>query len=174
MGVTSTPAVIAATLVALVDTLIPGDDLFPPASATGTQALVAERLRNAYGSDGLQQVIDALGTDGRSFLDSTPEQRREAIVRLESQRPDLFLFLRMTTYLAYYATPPVVEAVRRLGHDYQYTPQPQGYEMKKFDFTPGVNVPMKPKGWFKHTDFIERIDLTGLEDLGLPVQEAKK
>lgn len=174
MTMTSSPVEMAETLAALVDTLIPGDDLFPSASTVGTQALLADRLRWAYGRDGGQRVVDALASGGRPFVELTPAQRVEAVSRMETEQNDLFAFVRMAAYLAYYAAPPVVEAIRRLGHDYNDSPLPQGYELPKFDFAPGVNVPMKPKGWYKPTDLIKRIDVSGLEDLGLPVQESQR
>jgi hypothetical protein len=77
----------------------------------------------------------------------------------------------MAAYLAYYATPPVIEAIRLDGHIYNDAPQPLGYDLTPFSFTPGVDVPLNPKGSFKWTFQMERIDLSGLDDLELPARE---
>ena len=65
---------------------------------------------------------------------------------------------------------PTQAAIRALGHDYNDAPQPNGYVLPLFDFTPGVNVPMNPKGTFKWTDWIEPVDISSLADLNLPVK----
>jgi hypothetical protein len=162
---------LAATLAAFVDTLLPGDDLFPPASAAGTHGLLAERIRQHFGSDGIARLVADLAAGGVPLLDAAPERRVEAVRRLEREQPDDFAFLRMAAYLAYYQTPPVIDAIRALGYDYHDAPQPRGYSMPAFDVTPGVNVPTNPRGSFKATESIERIDVSTLADLNLPVQE---
>src|SRR5262249_21310755 len=57
------PAATASTLAALVDLLLPGDDLFPPASAVGAQALLAERIRQRFGPTGVVDVVARLTVD---------------------------------------------------------------------------------------------------------------
>jgi hypothetical protein len=164
-----TPAATAATLAAFVDVLLPGDDLFPPASTVGAQALLAERIRQRYGPSGVAEAVAALSPDG-SFAAATLEERADAVSRLETERPVLFAFLYTATCFSYYQHPAVIEAIRALGHDYKDAPQPEGYALPRFDFAPGVNVPMNPKGRFKWTEFIEPVDLSGLADLDLPVK----
>ena len=156
-----TPATIAATLAAFVDAVLPGDDLFPPASAVGAQALLAERIRQRFGGSGVADVVSRLTSGG---------EMNEAIVRLEREETELFAFLYAATSFAYYQSPAVIEAIRALGHDYKDAPQPEGYEMPKFDFTPGVNVPMNPRGTFTWTDWLEPVDVSGLAHLNLPVK----
>lgn len=161
----------AQALAAFVDTLLPGDDVFPPASETGAQALLADRLRARHGASAVFDLVsdlDRLAASG-SFGAATIEQREEAVRRLESEAPDRFAFLYAATCYAYYASPFVTAAIRSLGHAYNEAPQPDGYDLPKFDFTPGINVPFAPKGTYKATWAIERVDLSSLTDLHLPV-----
>ncbi|MER3486551.1 MAG: hypothetical protein C4345_11875 [Chloroflexota bacterium] len=65
-------------------------------------------------------------------------------------------------------------AIRLLGHEYNEAPQPDGYTLPRFDFTPGVNVPFAPKGLYKATEHIERVDLSPLAGLNLPVSGAQE
>ena len=161
------PTLLAETLAAFVDVLIPGDELFPAASATGAQALLTERIWRRYGNEGHPRVINAL--DGaRSFRDAFLNARVEAVRRFEVDDPELFAFLRFATYFAYYQQPAVVAAIQALGHDYNVTPQPLGYELPPFD--PARHLPREPRGSYKATDDIVRIDLSALADLDLPVK----
>jgi hypothetical protein len=163
-GPTMTPAATAATLAALVDLLLPGDDLFPPASTVGAQALLAERIRQRFGPAGVADVVARLTTDA---------ELPDALVRLELDDPVLFAFLYSATCFAYYQSPTVIAAIRALGHDYNDAPQPDGYAMSRFDFTPGINVPMNPRGTFKWTDWLEPVDISSLAHLNLPVKESR-
>jgi hypothetical protein len=171
MSAEVTPKAITATLAAFVDTLLPGDDLFPPASATGTQGVLAERLRAGQPPETFAELVRDLASNGQPFAELSADERVEAVRRLEREQPDLFAFLRMATYLAYYATPPVIAAIRALGHEYNDAPQPEGYDLPKFSFTPGPEYPIFPRGSFKWTEFIQRIDISSLSDLELPVAE---
>jgi hypothetical protein len=164
MGSRVSPPASAATLAGFVDLLLPGDDLFPPASAVGVQALLAERIRRRFGPGGVDDVVSRLGA-GRELAN--------AVARLESDDPDLFAFLYAAACFAYYENPSVIAAIRALGHDYNDSPQPNGYELPHFDFTPGINVPMTPRGSFKWTDWIEPVDISGLAHLNLPVKERR-
>ncbi len=160
-----TPITVAAALAALVDVLMPGDELFPAASAVGAQGPLASRLRERAGADGLELLIETLGP---GFADA-PVGEREAIVRrLEDEQPALFALVRLAAYTAYYAAPAVIAAIRALGHEYNDAPQPKGYELRRFDPTPGVDLPAEPKGAYVKTDQVERVDTSALADLGLP------
>jgi len=160
-----TPISTAAALAALVDVLMPGDDLFPAASAVGTQGQLASRLRERAGPDGLGLLLETLGPDfaGTPFTD-----RELAVRRLEDGQPALFALVRMAAYTAYYAAPAVIDAIRALGHEYNDAPQPKGYELRRFDPTPGADLPAEPRGSFLATEEIERVDTSSLADLGLP------
>lgn len=160
-----TPVTGAATLAALVDVLMPGDDLFPAASAVGTQGHLASRLRDRAGADGPERLLEALGA---GFAAAPLDEREQAVRRLEDEQPALFALVRMAAYTAYYAAPAVVAAIRALGHEYNDAPQPTGYELRRFDPTPGVDLPAEPKGSYLKTDEVARVDTSTLADLGLP------
>ncbi|HEY8446028.1 MAG TPA: gluconate 2-dehydrogenase subunit 3 family protein [Thermomicrobiales bacterium] len=170
------PTVLARTLAAFVETLLPGDDRFPPASAVGAQELLADRLRERFGASAVQELaqrLDARCSPGVSFAEADPSQRTEAVRRLQEEEPGYFSFLYSATCYAYYASPVVTAAIRALGHEYNDAPQPEGYALPPFDFTPGVNVPRNPRGFYKQTNLIERIDISELADLGLPQASGK-
>ena len=167
------PTESAAMMAALCDVLLPGDDLFPRASVTGTQAVVANRLRERYGGAIFENLANDLSVEGRGFVDLTEDQRVAALQRLEVEKPEFFGFLLMAAYLAYYATPPVIEAIRLDGHIYNDAPQPLGYDLTPFSFTPGLDLPLVPRGSFKWTVMMERIDLSSLADLELPTGRAR-
>lgn len=172
-----TPRHMAQTLAAFVDTLLPGDDLFPPASLAGVQELLADRLRERSGVSAVVALVEWLDQfcgDTRYFAQATPEERAAAVSRLELEAPDLFTFAYAATCYAYYASPLVTAAIRLLGHEYNEAPQPDGYTLPRFDFTPGVNVPFAPKGFYKATEHIKRVDLASLASLALPVSSTEE
>jgi hypothetical protein len=149
----------AAELAALVDTMIPGDELFPSAAAVGTHGLVGPRLRQLLGRDGLARLSATLGP-----LAALDRAGREAAVgRLEKADPELFGIVQMTIYLSYYEQPAVVAAVRAMGHDYNDAPQPDGYALPPFD--PDLDLPRRPRGAFVATAEVRRLDLTTLDFL---------
>ena len=154
----------AAAMRAFVDVLIPGDGLFPPASAVGAHGLLAERLREQHGPEALDRVVAALAEVAgvRPFAELTPEDRLAAVTRFEREEGALFDTLRTVLYYSYYQSPLVVRAIRALGHDYNDAPQPRGYPMDPFDPTPGVNAPATPRGWYKRTEEVARVDLSGI------------
>lgn len=167
------PAVEAGTLRAFVDVLLPGDDLFPAASEVGAHGLLAERLRQQHGPDAFDRVGAALAaaSGGRSLAQLPNEEQIVAVQRLEREEPALFDVLRTILYYSYYGSPLVVRAIRALGHDYNDAPQPRGYPMTPFDPTPGVNAPATPRGSYKRTAEVTRINLRGVPGLR-PAAEA--
>lgn len=159
-------------MAAVCDALLPGEDNYPSASLTGTHGIVAGRMRARYGAPVFEQLARDLEDDGTPFIDLDADGRVAALTGLQAEKPEFFAFLLAATYLAYYATPPVIEAIRLDGHIYNDAPLPLGYELTPFSFTPGVDVPLDPKGSFKWTFQMERIDISSLADLELPqVQE---
>ena len=158
----------AELMAAVCDALLPGDGNYPSASVTGTQAVVANRLRERYGGVIFANLAQDLAVEGRGFVELSDDEKVAALQRLEAEKPEFFGYLLSAAYLAYYATPPVIEAIRLDGHIYNDAPQPLGYELTPFSFTPGVDLPMVPRGSFKWTDMMERIDISGLADLDLP------
>jgi hypothetical protein len=145
----------------LVDVLLPGDDLFPPASVAGAHGLLAERLRDRLGVDGVDDVLDALGvaTGGVSLTTLAADERVTAAQRLEANEPALFAVMLNALYYSYYQSPLVVSAVRNLGIEYNDAPQPLGYAMQPFVATPGIGVPSQPHGFYLQTDQVRHVDL---------------
>ncbi len=162
------PTESAELMAAMCDALLPGDGDFPRASVTGIQAVVASRLRERYGGVIFENLAQDLAVEGRGFAELSDDERVGALERLEAEKPEFFGYVLSAAYLAYYATPPVIEAIRLDGHVYNDAPQPLGYELTPFSFTPGVDLPMVPRGSFKWTMKMERIDLSSLADLDLP------
>jgi hypothetical protein len=144
---------------ALVDVLIPGDDLFPPASSAGTHHWLLDKLREFQGSAAIDELVDALEIDGTSFADASHEAQVEAVRQLEADQPARFDFVRTATYYGYYQSPLVVRAIRRLGHAYNDAPQPAGYALEPFD--PKIHLPNEPRGRYIPTSQVRRVDLSG-------------
>uniref|UniRef100_A0A7C5VW70 Gluconate 2-dehydrogenase subunit 3 family protein n=1 Tax=Thermomicrobium roseum TaxID=500 RepID=A0A7C5VW70_THERO len=165
------PLLLATELAALIDTLIPGDTLFPSASRAGAVGLVFDRLRTLEG----ETFVDALlqqcheWSGGRALTELSAAERVELVARLERERPEWFQQLRFVTYLSYYQLPPVVRAVRTLGFDYNEAPQPSGYVMEPFD--PQQDLPTSPRGAYVPTEAVERVSLEGLGDLTRSIGE---
>lgn len=164
------PAALAHGLSTLLDTLIPGDDLFPSASVAGATGLVFDRLRALEGEQFVEELLGYLtqAAGGREFARLPVEERTQLVARLERERPAWFEQLRFVTYLSYYQLPPVVRAVRALGFDYNEAPQPRGYVMEPFD--PAQDLPRQARGSYVPTDAVQRIDLSGLGDLARTVE----
>ncbi|MCS7057069.1 MAG: hypothetical protein NZM18_12950 [Thermoflexales bacterium] len=162
------PRQLSEALEAFVDTLLPGDSLFPAASQVGAQHVLAERLRAHHGNDAVERLVTRLAEGGKDFVALSSQERARSVRRLERDEPTLFAFVRAATYFAYYQHPSVVRAVRKLGHDYNDAPQPQGYAMPAFD--PEVNAPKHRRGFYKKTEEMAPVDTSALDDLlaGLP------
>ena len=135
---------------------------------TGTQAVVANRLRERYGGVIFENLAEDLAVEGRGFVELERRGEGRGVAAAGSGEAGVLRVLLTAAYLAYYATPPVIEAIRLDGHIYNDAPQPLGYELKPFSFTPGLDLPMVPRGFFKWTDMVERIDISSLADLDLP------
>ena len=149
----------AQELALLVDVLIPGDDLFPPASAAGAQGLLADRLRERIGLDGVDQVLAALSAAaGTPLAQLDAKGRVAAVARFQEQEPELFALMLNTLYYSYYQLPLVVQAIRELGIVYNDAPQPLGYDLPPFEPIPGVTIPAEPRGFYKATHEVERIE----------------
>jgi hypothetical protein len=149
----------AQELALLVDILIPGDDLFPPASVAGAQGLLTDRLRERIGLDGVDVVLAALGTAaGGSLAALDSDEQIAAVTRFQEQEPLLFALMLNTLYYSYYQLPLVVQAIRELGIVYNDAPQPLGYDLPPFEPIPGVTIPTVPRGFYKATHEVKRIE----------------
>jgi hypothetical protein len=153
----------SAELVALVDTLIPGDGQFPAASAVGVHGVVTLRWRDLMGADALATLGAALDRHGGPLAALDGDGRAAVLRRLEFAEPLLFAALRMTVYLAYYEQPSVTAQVRALGFAYNEAPLPDGYALDPFD--PAEDAPKHRRGRFVATEAVARVDLSGLDFL---------
>lgn len=171
------PDQFARAFAALVDTLIPGDDRFPAASAAGAHGLVMDRLRIGIGHDGMREMVASLGgasLGGAAFVDAEPDVREQRLIAYAEAEPERFMLLRMTCYYAYYQLPAVTGALRAQGHDYNDAPQPAGYAMAPFHPTPGVHLPETPRGSYKATDEIVPLEIGSLSSLDLPISDLNR
>ena len=156
------PAEIAATLKALVDVLLPGDERFPAASDAGTHGVVADRLVAQMGEAALDDLAQTIEACGGPLAPLSKAERQDVVWRFEADHPEQFETLRMIAYLAYYESPAVVRAVRSLGHVYNDAPQPAGYAMAPFDESDPRQVPQHRRGGYVRTEDVTRLDLTPL------------
>jgi hypothetical protein len=140
---------------ALADLLTPGDLDFPAPSTTDAPALIFERFAGRVGENGVRLLLEIVAPADLAGLR-----------RLEREEPALFFELRFATYFSYYQQREVIEALQRLGHDYHAAPQPLGYALEPFDVRPGRDLPANPRGSYKPTDRIERIDTSPLPWFG--------
>lgn len=151
---------LATMLRDLVDTLIPGDERWPPASLAGVQGVLAMRLLETRGEDALAELEQAIGAAGGP-LDGLDSAGRKAVVgRLEAQAPGLFTLVRTATYLGYYENPAVIRQVQALGQPYQAVPIHRGYPQQPFD--PARDTPRHGRGRYVPTEAVERVELGAL------------
>ena len=140
------------TLAEWVDLMLPGDDLFPAASAVGVQGLLCQRL-SEIGGDAALPILAKAGGQGAN----------SALADLEKKQPELFAKLRSVVFLTYYEMPEVQDAIRKLGHRYNAEPLPKGYAMGRFD--PCADTPAHGRGHYVKTEDVKRLDLSGLDFL---------
>ncbi len=130
-----------ATLGRFLDTLLPGDDLFPSATASGMLTVTRTRLAG---------LIESVAAHGGS------------VAALEAAEPALFDAVRKIAYLTYYEQPTVIAAIRALGFTYNDTPLPEGYPAERFD--PATDLPRHGRGHWIATDEVTRVDLSVLTE----------
>lgn len=152
---------LAATLEALVEVLIPGDELFPSALKVGAHGLLGGTVRKVHGQPALDAISEGLVTNKRMLHQQSHLDRVETVRRFEREEPELFSFIRMVAYYSYYKDPLVTRAIRALGHDYNDSPQPEGYDMVPFD--PSVNAPANPRGRYVQTAAVVPVDPNELD-----------
>lgn len=148
---------IALPLAALVDTLLPGDEDFPPASSIGTHRLLADRIRARYGEQKLQDILDLITACGGPLEPLDGNARVEAVRRLEREHGGEFAQLRNIAYLSYYESADVIQVIKSLGHDYHAAPQPEGYRLAAFD--PARDAPAHKRGHYIATDAVSPVHI---------------
>ena len=152
----------AATLIAdFVDVLIPGERLWPSASAVGVQGHLALRLMEERGKNALPTLVKAIEAAGGP-LGGLDEAARVAVVRrFEEAEPDLFGWVRDAAYIAYYENPFVAEAIVLTGHLYELRPHIKGYPVQRFDLA--RDTPRHGRGRYTKTADVRRVDISGLD-----------
>jgi len=144
----------ATLIMRFADVLLPGDGLFPAASASGMAGLLLARL--AADKDAvLDRLVAAIG-------ESAPP--RETVARIERDEPKLFEKARTIVYVTYYEQEPVVAAIRALGMPYNATPLPEGYAPEPFDAA--VDAPTHRRGSWIPTDKVVPVELESLGHAG--------
>jgi hypothetical protein len=119
-------------LLALLDTLLPGDGSdWPAAGARGLGPRLAEMAALAPGGpEALAEVLAAL-PDG--FAGAGAETREAALTRIEADRADAVAQVVTAAYNAYYTDPAVRDVIERLTGYENRPPQPLGYDLPPFD-----------------------------------------
>lgn len=112
---------------AMCDTLVPGDDVYPSASAAGILDGLADHARFSETLTGLADLLPA------DFAAMDETQRVAALERLESSRPDLFGAAVVAVYSLYYTRQPVLDTIEATNGYSARPPQPEGYALKPFD-----------------------------------------
>lgn len=111
----------------LLDTLLPGDAEFPPASATDLAARLAAHDRFAATPD---PVLAQLPAD---FAKLPPAARAAQVRAAEAADPASFAALLTGAYSLYYTHPRVAAAIARTTGHAARPPQPEGYALPPFD-----------------------------------------
>jgi hypothetical protein len=152
---------------ALIDTLIPPEDGWPPAVELGIADLLAAYLVPAgapvalypyFGRDEFGRLLDWIAGP---LVDRDLAARVAELASVESGDPELFSRIRDFVYYVYYGHPAVVELIRgrtRYGGDYLGGGQPEGYP----DIEGWGDRPLTTRGVFIPTDAV------------LPVQRIKE
>jgi len=154
---------IASTLAALVNVILPGDSLFPPAADVGTHLWLMEKMQAEHGTAVVDRVVRTLN-QAQEFVSQTIAEQTAIVAQFERDEPNLFGFIRHAVYFGYYQTLPVVQAVRQLGREYNHTPQPDGYELAPFDPS---TLPTVKRGSYIATEDVKRVDLSQIDMAGL-------
>jgi hypothetical protein len=152
----------AATLIAdFVDVLIPGERLWPSASAVGVQGHLALRLMEERGKNALPTLVKAIEAAGGPLRPLDEAARVAVVQRFEHAEPDLFGWVRDATYIAYYENPFVAEAIVLTGHLYELRPHIKGYPVQRFDLA--RDTPRHGRGRYTKTADVRRVDMSGLD-----------
>src|ERR1700709_1555376 len=95
-----TPATASALLADLVETLLPGEGLWPSGRDVGVQALVALRLLEQRGKAEFPRLLKAILAAGGPFAGQDEAARVAIVRRLEAAEPALFGWVRDAAYIA--------------------------------------------------------------------------
>jgi hypothetical protein len=135
-----------AFLCAVVDTLLPADEMLPSGTATGVAAALAKHLRAHRDRDIFTQVLDAIaaqsgGEDG--FVAADEAVRVETLKSVEQEAGAAFEQL-VALVLADYCEAAVVLGALGWRPD---PPQPRGFELAPFDESLLVQARRRTRLW---------------------------
>ena len=103
-------------------------------------------------------IANALLAAGAPFAGHDATARRQIVEKLEATQPDLFTQLRSAVVLAYYESPVVAGAIRKLGRPYLLRPHLIGYPSRPFDLE--RDGPRHQRGAYLATDAVTGVDLS--------------
>jgi hypothetical protein len=132
-------------LLRFADVLLPGDDLFPAASATGIAAA-------------LQRITPATAERIAAI-----EPNAGSVARFAAEHPAAFAEAQKHIYLAYYEQPAVIAAIRAMGITYNPAPLPEGYPLAPFDAA--IDTPRHGRGRWIATADVVPADISHLDHL---------
>jgi hypothetical protein len=158
--------VAAAELALLVDALLPGDELFPAATAVGVHELLASRLEQLRGALALSELAGAISDAGGPLGVLDDAGRIAAVAKIQRRYAALFDDLLRVAFLTYYESPVVQDAIRALGFSYHAHPLPGGYAAQIGRFDPAADAPTHGRGRYIRTEDVRRVSLDGLGLLG--------
>ena len=147
-------------LVQIADVLLPGDDSFPSASASGMAEMLLARLHDHPSSDLPERLLAAVVAAGGPLASLPPPECAAVVARLEKSEPKLFDEIRKIIYITYYEQESVVAVIRALGTPYNISPLPDGYPSEAFDAA--GDAPRHRRGHWIATDHVMRVDLSCL------------
>ena len=123
------PALDRAKLVALLQTLLPGNDDWPSAGELDLAEAVTARLDMAAGhAEALAELLEALPAE---FVDASVEER-EGLLRSHETTPEFGVAL-VVAYDAYYVQKQVLALLEERCGYVTRPPQPDGFELPPFD-----------------------------------------
>jgi hypothetical protein len=155
------PAGAAKLIADFVDVLIPGQRLWPSASAVGVQGHLALRLMEERGKTALPTLVRAIEAAGGPLAELDEAACVAVVQRFEEAEPDLFGWVRDAVYIAYYENPFVAEAIVLSGHPYELRPHIKGYPVQRFDLA--RDTPRHGRGRYTKTADVRRVDISGLD-----------
>jgi hypothetical protein len=119
-------------LIALLDTLLPGDGADWPAAGAHGLAVRTATLADDMpgGAEAMAGVLDALP---QSFADLPQLRREEFLSEIEVQDVARFDAVVTAAYNAYYTDPAIRDIVERTSGYPNRPPQPEGYALDPFD-----------------------------------------
>ena len=94
--------VAAAELALLVDALLPGDELFPAATAVGVHALLGSRLEQLRGALALAELAGAISDAGGPLGVLDEAGRTAAVAKIQRRYAALFDDVLRVAFLTYY------------------------------------------------------------------------